>query len=74
MPQDFRMRSLYGAIEGSTLEDWPITYDELEPYYEQAEYEIGVSGDVDAQRLPGPAAEAPPDAADGRRSHASTRS
>jgi choline dehydrogenase-like flavoprotein len=25
--------------------DWPITYDELEPFYSQAEHEIGVSGD-----------------------------
>ena len=44
-PNDFRMRSVYGALEGSTLEDWPITYGELEPYYEKAEWEIGVSGD-----------------------------
>jgi len=28
----------------STLTDWPITYDELEPYYDQLEYLIGVSG------------------------------
>jgi choline dehydrogenase-like flavoprotein len=54
MPQDFRMRSLHGAIEGSTLEDWPITYDDLEPYYEQAEYEIGVSGDVEPNIFQGP--------------------
>jgi choline dehydrogenase-like flavoprotein len=54
MPQDFRMRSLYGAIEGSTLEDWPITYDDLEPYYEKAEYEIGVSGDVSPNIFQGP--------------------
>jgi len=46
MAQDFRMRSIYGCPEGSTLEDWPITYEDLEPYYEKAEYEIGVSGDV----------------------------
>ena len=46
MAQDFRLKSIYGAVEGSTLEDWPITYDDLEPYYEKAEYEIGVSGDV----------------------------
>ncbi|MEK7408468.1 MAG: GMC family oxidoreductase [Acidobacteriota bacterium] len=46
MEQDFRMRSIYGCPEGSTLEDWPITYQDLEPYYEKAEYEIGVSGDV----------------------------
>jgi choline dehydrogenase-like flavoprotein len=45
MAQDFRMRSIYGAPEGSTLEDWPITYDDLEPFYEKAEWEIGVSGD-----------------------------
>jgi len=36
MPQDFGMRSTYGAVEGSTLEDWPISYEELEPYYEKA--------------------------------------
>jgi choline dehydrogenase-like flavoprotein len=54
MPQDFRMRSLYGAIESSTLEDWPITYDDLEPYYERAEQEIGVSGDVSADPFKGP--------------------
>lgn len=45
MAQDFRMRTVYGAPDGSTLEDWPIGYDDLEPYYEKAEYEIGVSGD-----------------------------
>jgi choline dehydrogenase-like flavoprotein len=44
-PNDFRMRTTYGALEGSTLDDWPIAYDELEPYYEKAEWEIGVSGD-----------------------------
>jgi choline dehydrogenase-like flavoprotein len=46
MPQDFRMRSTYGTVPGSTLEDWPISYDDLEPWYEKAEQEIGVSGDV----------------------------
>jgi choline dehydrogenase-like flavoprotein len=45
MPEDFRMRSTYGHVEGSTLEDWPIAYEELEPFYEKAEWEIGVSGD-----------------------------
>src|SRR5512142_3166255 len=33
-PIDFRMRSTYGAPEGSTLDDWPIGYDDLERYYE----------------------------------------
>jgi choline dehydrogenase-like flavoprotein len=42
--EDFRMKSTYGVLPGTSLEDWPISYDDLEPYYEQAEYEIGVSG------------------------------
>jgi len=46
MAQDFRMKSLYGVPEGSTLDDWPISYADLEPFYEKAEWEIGVSGDV----------------------------
>ena len=29
---------------GSTVEDWPFGYDELEPYYDKVEWEIGVSG------------------------------
>jgi choline dehydrogenase-like flavoprotein len=45
MEKDFRLRSTYGTVQGSTLDDWPITYDDLEPYYEKAEWEIGVSGD-----------------------------
>ena len=54
MPQDFRMRSTYGTTPGSTLEDWPISYDDMEPYYEKAEYEIGVSGDVEPNPFKGP--------------------
>jgi choline dehydrogenase-like flavoprotein len=46
MAQDFRMKSTYGCPPGSTLDDWPITYDDLEPFYEKAEWEMGVSGDV----------------------------
>jgi choline dehydrogenase-like flavoprotein len=45
MPQDFRMRTTYGHLDGSTLDDWPISYDDLEPCYEKAEWEIGVAGD-----------------------------
>ena len=32
--------------------DWPITYDVLKPYYEMAEFEIGVSGNVSKQEYP----------------------
>ncbi|MGB9455957.1 MAG: GMC family oxidoreductase [Bryobacteraceae bacterium] len=54
MAQDFRMKSLYGCPPGSTLDDWPITYDDLEPFYEKAEWELGVSGDVAPDPLHAP--------------------
>ncbi len=44
LPDDFRMRTLYG--EGA---DWPLGYDDLAPYYTEAEREIGVSADVEDQ-------------------------
>ena len=47
LPNDFRMKTLYGQAV-----DWPITYDELKPYYEMAELEIGVAGSVTEQRGP----------------------
>ncbi|MFK4084625.1 GMC oxidoreductase [Kribbella sp. NPDC020789] len=44
VPRDFRMASTYGVPEGSGLADWPISYDDLEPYYALAERRFGVSG------------------------------
>src|SRR6185295_295676 len=48
---DFRARSQtierYGASAipaDSSLADWPLSYADLEPYYDRAEYELGVSG------------------------------
>ena len=41
---DFRERSQLGPISGTGFTDWPITYDELEPYYTKVDWEIGVSG------------------------------
>ena len=50
-PWDFKVVSettrRYGAAripKGSTVEDWPFGLEELEPYYDKVEYEIGVSG------------------------------
>ena len=50
-PWDFRVVSetarRYGAGRipaGSTVEDWPFGLDELEPYYDAVEYEVGISG------------------------------
>ncbi|MBA3423942.1 MAG: gluconate 2-dehydrogenase subunit 3 family protein [Rubrobacter sp.] len=31
--------------QGHTLADWPVTYDDLEPYYTEVEYLVGVAGD-----------------------------
>ena len=45
MEEDFKMKSTYGHIEGSSVADWPVSYADLEPYYEKAEWEIGVAGD-----------------------------
>ena len=40
LPNDFRIKTLYGVGE-----DWPISYEQLEPWYLEAENEIGVAGD-----------------------------
>lgn len=39
MPNDFRMRTQYGVGQ-----DWPIAYDELEPYYEEVEDIMMIGG------------------------------
>ena len=41
---DFKERSLLGPISGSNFADWPISYEDLEPYYTRVDWEIGVSG------------------------------
>ncbi|MDH3551072.1 MAG: GMC family oxidoreductase [Gammaproteobacteria bacterium] len=43
-PVDFKERSLLGPISGTNFADWPISYEELEPYYTKVDWEIGVSG------------------------------
>jgi choline dehydrogenase-like flavoprotein len=41
---DFVEKTRKGALAGTSFDDWPITYAELEPYYTRAEWEVGVSG------------------------------
>jgi gluconate 2-dehydrogenase alpha chain len=41
---DFRARSELGPIEGASVVDWPFGYDDLEPYYAEAERLVGVAG------------------------------
>lgn len=45
--QDFHTLSDLGPVEGAQVADWPITYADLAPYYDEVEYHIGVQGDVD---------------------------
>lgn len=40
LPNDLRLRSLYDVAV-----DWPIRYEQLEPWYSAAEVELGVAGD-----------------------------
>jgi len=47
---DFRQKTLHGTVPGADLADWPVTYAELEPYYSQAEWALGVSGQAGANR------------------------
>jgi choline dehydrogenase-like flavoprotein len=43
-PDDFEVLSKEGPVEGASLADWPISYDELEPFYGEAERAFGVAG------------------------------
>ena len=45
-PVDFRLLSEFGPVDDANIVDWPITYDELEPYYTKAETVVGISGRV----------------------------
>lgn len=46
VPSDFRMKSLYGVME-----DWPFSYDELEPFYQEAEEVMLISGDDSMRKV-----------------------
>ena len=47
MPSDFRVRSLDGVAD-----DWPLTYEDLEPYYVRVEKDFGISGLADDTAFP----------------------
>jgi gluconate 2-dehydrogenase alpha chain len=42
---DFRLRSELGPVDGASVEDWPLEYADLEPYYARAERDVGTAGD-----------------------------
>jgi choline dehydrogenase-like flavoprotein len=43
-PEDLHLKTLTGGIAEAEIEDWPIRYEELVPYYDLAEAAIGVAG------------------------------
>ena len=45
-PNDFKLKSVFGEIDGANVIDWAISYEDLEPYYEKVERVVGVSGFV----------------------------
>jgi len=52
-PHEFKARTTYGEIDGASLLDWPLDYDELAPYYAKAEDKLGVTRTNDIPGLPG---------------------
>lgn len=53
-PHDFRTRQIYGQVEGANVLDWPITYEELAPYYDKAEKKMGMTGSAASGQPPMP--------------------
>lgn len=45
-PDDFRLLSAFGPVEGGNLADWPISYDDMEPWYDLVERRVGISGKI----------------------------
>lgn len=43
-PNDFKLKSVFGGVEGANVVDWPIDYETMEPYYTKVEDVVGVSG------------------------------
>ncbi|WP_207482222.1 GMC family oxidoreductase [Arenibaculum pallidiluteum] len=52
-PHEFKARTTYGEVAGANLLDWPITLEELEPYYARAEDRMGVTRTNGIPGLPG---------------------
>jgi len=53
-PDDFRLMSRFGPQDGADVADWPLDYDELEPYYAEVERSVGVAGTDGANPFAGP--------------------
>ena len=49
---EFKTASLYGAIAGADIADWPLALSDLEPFYDRAEDKMGVTGTNGIPRHP----------------------
>lgn len=43
-PEDFRRRTLEGEIAGADMRDWPLAFEDIEPYYEEVEEALQIAG------------------------------
>ena len=43
-PEDFRRLSLEGEVAGADMQNWPLTFEDLEPYYEEVEEALQIAG------------------------------
>jgi len=50
---EYAPRTNYGEVKGANLIDWPITLEDMAPYYARAEDKMGVTGTNNIPRLPG---------------------
>ncbi|VAW55133.1 Glucose-methanol-choline (GMC) oxidoreductase:NAD binding site, partial [hydrothermal vent metagenome] len=49
-PKDFRLLSEFGPIKGANIADWPISYEDMEPYFTKTETAVGISGKIVAHK------------------------
>lgn len=50
---EWKARSTYGDVAGAALLDWPVTAQEMAPWYDKAELKMGTTGTHGIPRLPG---------------------
>ena len=56
---DFRMRTLLGEVPGADFRDWPLSYEDLAPQYDEVEKIVGVQGEAGVNPFEAPRPEDP---------------
>ncbi len=52
MPHEFKASTYYDGVEGVNTLDWPISYEDIAPYYDRAEKKLGITGTNGIPQLP----------------------